>query len=525
MQDAAGLLLQIAEHAGGPSSYPFFIAGLSSASPQHSQKCSAVLQQVLQRLCPSIDSLATVDAALSGASTNYCFRWLVTSLAAAAASQTDGGWGMVFICCKLIERVLQDFPFSPHIRLHLAQSRTVREISGAFFQLADEARRIIAPGACSSIPLSLHRIQNTSSFVELLINHMRLGSTVVSVSREEEEHVAALLVDCVVKTSNRHGHLNPHKLRMATILSGQMQPLLGSRVLDGIVIDWSLPLEAQVMQACGRLPVTGPCVVFESDLSWHEQDRWDENPDVDRASVVELLLSAVPGGVAFVMSQRTIDPRIREALAERCGAVAVERLSIRHIDAVCAATGSSLLHSPADLADRLRRGSGSGVGFVESLSAMEGSPDGRRQFMVLRSRAAPDSSSVVTLLLRVSSPAVVENVECKVKSGFRVMCSLLAHGAWLVNGNGSFESEMVLALRRAHQFAVFPERERALGYLQTVVEHYEGLQSEWGQREPTSRRDEFRAKAASFLAALETAASALQINTVVVGGECRSAGS
>ena len=541
MIDAARVLLRITEHATGPNPGPFFLAGLS-ASPSLAQKCGIVLQQVLQRLCPSIDALSAVDDALRNKETNYCFRWLATRLATFAAANDDCGWSTVYISCKLIERVAQEFP-AAQCRSDITAARTVREIANDFHQLALWTGELlgrdgVVDESCASMRLgegSLHRIRDSSGFTSLLVDSMRLGSNpAMGVTHAEEEHVAQLLLDCIVKTSTRAGHLAPSKLRVATMLADRsVNPLLESQVVEGALIDWSLPLEAQVMHLQGTFPSSGVCVVFESDLQWTSED--------DAKLFAEVL---TPLNVKFVLCQRTIDPRLREMLAESFGCVAVERLSIRYIDVVCNLTGAPLLHSQADLMNRIRScttttttttaAAAGACGFVQSLERMRGgTADGRRHLMLLRSRQPIGSSGmVVTLVLRIGMPCMAESLEHKVTHAFRVVCSMLAHGAWAVDGRGQFEGKVIHALRtlsEANRCASSPTRPerlianwRSISFVEQVVECYREQQlQEEGELSPGAR-DYAAAKVGAFQTALDVAASALQIQHVIVGDQLRN---
>mmetsp|Transcript_19947 Transcript_19947/g.32725 ORF Transcript_19947/g.32725 Transcript_19947/m.32725 type:complete len:382 (-) Transcript_19947:116-1261(-) len=212
-------------------------------------------------------------------------------------------------------------------------------------------------------------------------------------------------------------------------------------VAGGVILDMSLPdnlpdsLVPKLRNALTVLydiSLEPPDANFVMESTVHSV--WNAS-EVDRARLLKLAEKFASEGVRIVCSQKLIAPFLKEALMQQ-GILPLERLSIRHIQAVQLVTGCQVL---SDLRIQSVRPAVLGrIGSVQQrvLSA--------RKYIVL-TKSDESSRAISTILLKGPDTVAVEELEFTVRSAVSILTAALRVPFGLV-GCGQTEAHLAAML-------------------------------------------------------------------------------
>lgn len=400
MDRACDVILMLCRTFAGPFG-SIGVAGSLAPNVSCFLKSVDVCRCALDQLSPRIDKSTHNENGspdyneITTSGTEPFFRFVFSHLFAFHERCWDGGWSFLFYTASLWSNVQR--AGIPRRRVSASLLEVRRWLDELFASPVGCCCKLTIDGIDALVASTLH--------VDW-----------IGMQPQEKDHLRRLVRQALACAL--HGDVTmPNALRYASYCSTSTpMPALRSTVVKGMLIDWQLPLEAELLMQSSSSR-SGAVLLFSCDLR-HEECEED------------LLRACSAHNVSIVASQRTIDRHLRHALFLN-KVLCFERLSIRYASAVESTAGCKVLQSVALLHSFSAVELQSCVGAVTVERFFLGSKEGMR---LVGGAASP----IHTVVLCAANPAFCNALEGEVKACVRVLCNVLRDGQ-VVPGGGGFE--------------------------------------------------------------------------------------
>lgn len=350
-------------------------------------------------------------------------------------------------------------------------------------QAAATAQTVGAASASSPLPhpVATISVSNLPAMLALIRSQLMSKQPLLQLSSDDRHALSVQVLQSFLRGIQRHPGVGEFasNVRVHGLPVGMEGGFRASSVIEGVVIDIPLPIHRTILALCADASKAAPSsranaaglrkyvnlrvALYNINLTFAESEHIDEQlriahvggktKDEDQidepsyqAAVYGLMRSLVDRwmacGVSLVAAQKVLHPYLKQLLLER-SIVPLERLSIRHIDAVRQASGATIL---SGIETTLVQ-----PGVLGSLASIEEKVFGRRRYLVLTPAAAapgsPSAAGVSTFLL--SAPTLLQQTElvALVSRIFKLLTNVLRVPA-VCAGAGATEMQMAQEIRR-----------------------------------------------------------------------------
>ena len=465
------LALQFAVRCSGPGAVGVLLNSLAptGALQLHSTEvCSAVLQQLRPSLHEDVGLPDTMRR-----QHNPFFRWIMESAASQGRTMEDCGWDLITFAA-LLRRSLR---YADLLRSEKTRSLTAEHLLTIRRWIEDATQ---PPSPEDKRPWI--GVLSSSHYRQLAIDGMKVSWT--TLTELDALHVAKIVLTafyhCVDDTTKT---AYPGRIRYALANA----PFDQTRLVPGIFLEWQMPLEGQLL-----LPRSS---FWPHDENGERQDLkvllFSCSLEADSVTARLVVGSVRRFGVKLVASQRTIHPLLRERLY-KLEVIAVERLSIQHINTFSVACGAAVYATVVQL-DRDRERIGVNLGRLQGLREVV---IGSTRMLHLQS---PVSRDVSTVVVSCPVPSHTQAFATTVRRTIRRLC-LVFGDPFVVSGGGGFE--MFLSQYLLHRWSLLPLQQRVplaatlqafrdalQAYVRTII-----IQRKDGQDTPEDAVDRFKAE-------------------------------